>query len=84
MAQMKNSIRTSGLAAVSLAVLVAVAMPVTPAQADPAKVLSIITEATKAAGAKEVTFGAVSGSDAEFTVDESEMTFETDGKSTTF
>lgn len=74
-----------GLAAASIALLVAFTAPVTPAsaQATRDKVLSIITEASKAAGAKEVKWGSVSGDDAEFTVDSSETTFETDGKTST-
>ena len=81
---MNHSIRKSGFAAVSLAVLLAVAAPVTPAaaQATGDKVLEIISEASKAAGAKEVTWGAVSGGDAVFTVADWETTVETDGKST--
>ncbi|MDK9696593.1 MAG: hypothetical protein OEL76_09390 [Siculibacillus sp.] len=79
---MSNSIRKRGFAAVSLAVLIAVAVPVTPAAAQQTrdKVLSIIAEASKASGAKDVKWESVSGGDAAFTVTNSETTFEEDGK----
>ena len=74
-----------GLAAASIALLVAFTAPVTPAaaQATRDKVLSIITEASKAAGAKDVKWGSVSGGDAEFSVEKSETTFEHEGKTST-
>ncbi len=79
---MNFSKHKGGLAAASVALLIALAAPVTPAaaQATRDKVLATIAEASKAAGAKEVKWGKVSGGDAEFTVENSETTFEQDGK----
>lgn len=80
---MTYTFRKSGLAAVSLALLFAVAAPVAPAsaQATRDKVLEIVSKAAKDAGAKEFTWGAVSGSDAEFTVEGTKAVFDKDGKS---
>jgi hypothetical protein len=82
---MRLTTRKSGLAAVSLAVLFAVAAPVAPAsaQATRDKVLEIVSNAAKAAGATEVGWESVSGGDAVFTVTKSETTFEKDGKTST-
>ncbi len=82
---MTNSIRKRGLAAVSLAALLALTAPIAPASAQAMrdKVLSIVAEASKAAGATEVKWESVSGGDAAFTVTDSETTMEHDGKSTT-
>lgn len=81
---MQVSVFRSGLTAASLAVLLAFAVPSTPAsaQATKDKVLSIVTESAKAAGATDVSWGKVSGSDAEFVVEELESTFEHEGKET--
>lgn len=67
---MTHTTRQRGLAAVSLAVLVAFAAPIAPARAEGTRdtVLATIGESIKAVGAKEVTWGAVTGTDAEFTV----------------
>lgn len=83
---MQHLIRKRGLAAVSFAVLLGVAVPLTPAAAQQTrdKVLSIVTEATKAAGAKSVKWESVSGGDAAFTVSNYEMTMEDEGKTGTF
>ena len=74
-----------GFAAVSLATLIAVGAASAPAVAQSTrdKVLSIVSESAKAGGAKEVKWGNVGGSDAEFVVEESETVFETDGKTST-
>lgn len=81
---MTISISKGGLTAVSLATLLCVAVPLAPAaaQAQRDKVLATIAEATKAAGAKEVKWGAVSGGDADFTVSGYEATLK-DGDKTT-
>ena len=82
---MRNTIRKRGLAAVSLAVLLAVAAPIPQASAQAVrdKVLSIVSEAAKASGASEVKWDSVSGGDAAFTVSDSETTFEHGDKSST-
>ena len=73
------------LPAMSLAVGLAVCGLVQPVQAQASrdKVLSLITEATKAAGAKSMTLGAVEGDDAKFTVSTMTVVTETEGKATT-
>lgn len=82
---MKIMSKNQGLGAVSLAVLMAVALPTTPAMAQAVrdKVLATIADAAKASGAKEVTWGAVTGDDAKFTVADSKIVVEQDGKATT-
>ncbi len=79
---MTYTFRKSSLAAVSLALLFTAAGPLAPAsaQATRDKVLATISEAAKTAGAKEFTWGTVSGSDAEFTVESTKGVFEKDGK----
>jgi len=84
MAVMKFSFTKGGLSAVSLAVLIALATPMAPAQAQAVrdKVLSIVSESAKAAGATSVEWGNVSGSDAEFVVEDTETSYENEGKET--
>jgi hypothetical protein len=65
---MSRATTVAGLTALALAATVIVATPPVWAQSNRDKVLSIVSEAAKATGAKSVAWGSVTGDDARFTV----------------
>lgn len=76
---MSRLFRPSLLLAASLAV--GVALPQTAlAQSTRDKVIAITTEALKANGAREVTYGAIEGDDARFTISGTKIVSEAEGK----
>ncbi len=76
---MSRSLRPSRLVAVSLAF--GVSLPTLAwAESTRDKVLAVTTQALKANGAKEVTWGAIEGDDARFTVSSTKIVTEAEGK----
>ncbi|TBW39051.1 hypothetical protein EYW49_07935 [Siculibacillus lacustris] len=81
---MKSVTTSASFAALFLAAA-AVLAPTAPATADGTrdKVLAIVGESAKAAGAESVAYGAVTGDDARFSVADTRATVAADGKSST-
>jgi hypothetical protein len=77
---MSRATTVAGLTALALAATVIVATPPVRAESSRDKVLSILSEAAKASGAKSVTWGAVTGDDARFTVSDGKATMVSGGE----
>jgi hypothetical protein len=81
-ASMSRPLRLSRLVAVSLTLGVALPLPAF-AQSTRDKVIEITTQALKANGAKDVSYGKIEGDDARFTISDTKIVSEVEGKTST-
>ncbi len=79
---MSRPLRLSRLVAVSLTLGVALPLPAF-AQSTRDKVIEITTQALKANGAKDVSYGKIEGDDARFTISDTKIVSEVEGKTST-
>lgn len=79
---MSRPLRLSRLVAVSLTLGVALPLPAF-AQSTRDKVIEITTQALKANGAKDVSYGKIEGDDARFTISDTKIVSEAEGKTST-